>query len=103
MFPQTLICHSTLVSASAVLQLLATVALAMISINPSEASVERSFSAQKLTHSALRNTLADDAVEAHMYIKINAPLLTSNGAKWLSEQADEWTPADKEGVIETAG
>src|ERR1700730_13909013 len=51
------------------LKLLASVALPLLAINPSEASVERSFSQQKLTHSALRNRLGIDIIEAQMFIK----------------------------------
>jgi hypothetical protein len=46
-------------------------AVAMLSVCASEAAVERTFSAQGLTHSDLRNRLGDDTVEAEMFIKFN--------------------------------
>ena len=81
-------------------ELLATISIAMLSINPSEASVERSFSAQKLVHTLLRNRLHDDIVEAQMFIKINGPLLTSSIEDWLSQAPDQWTIIDNEHTIE---
>jgi hypothetical protein len=81
-------------------ELLAIVALAMLAINPSEASVERSFSQQKLTHSSLRNRLADEIVEAQMFIKMNAPLLTSNDMEWNRSVPDPWYCLDPEGAVE---
>ena len=54
---------------------LATVALAALGMNPSEASVERSFSAQKEVHSKRRNRLAHESVQATMLVRINTPLL----------------------------
>ena len=44
-------------------EMLATIAMAILAINPSEASVEGSFSQQKLAHSAFRNRLADEVIE----------------------------------------
>ena len=82
-------------------EMLATIALEMLAINPSEASVERSFSHQKLTHSTLRNRLADEVVEAQMFIKTNGPLLTSNDTKKDKSITHEWNGMDMEGDVET--
>ena len=71
--------------------LLATIAIAMIDINPTEASVERSFSAQKLVHNLLRYRLNDDLVEAQTFIKTNGPLLTAAVAGAITYEPDEWT------------
>ena len=46
-------------------------AIALLSVAGSEAAVERSFSAQGLVHSSRRSQLADEAVEAEMFIKFN--------------------------------
>ena len=46
-------------------------AIALLSVAGSEAAVERTFSAQGLVHSSRRNRLADEAVEAEMFIKFN--------------------------------
>jgi hypothetical protein len=50
---------------------LATIALCLLSIGISEATVERSFSIQKLTHNDIRNRLAADIVQAEMRIRFN--------------------------------
>lgn len=50
---------------------LAAIALCLLSIGISEATVERSFSIQKLTHNDIRNRLAADIVEAEMRIRFN--------------------------------
>jgi hypothetical protein len=50
---------------------LSKVAIALLSICPSEASVERSFSMQSDTHSPDRNRLSNEVIEAEMNIKIN--------------------------------
>lgn len=47
------------------------VALALLSINCSEASVERSFSTQSYTHSLNRNRLLDANIENEMFVKLN--------------------------------
>jgi len=44
-------------------------AVAILSISGSEAAVERTFSAQGLVHSDLRNRMGDATVEAEMFIK----------------------------------
>jgi hypothetical protein len=46
-------------------------AVAILSVCASEAAVERTFSAQGLVHSDLRNRLGDATVEAEMFIKFN--------------------------------
>jgi hypothetical protein len=51
--------------------LLANAAVALLSVAGSEASVERTFSAQGDVHTDRRNRLADDIVEAEMFIKFN--------------------------------
>jgi hypothetical protein len=53
---------------------LAHVAVAVLSICPSEATVERSFSIQDLVHSKTRNR-SGPMVEAQMFLRLNAPLL----------------------------
>ena len=50
---------------------LSSVAIALLSICPSEASVERSFSSLIDTHSVERNRLTNDIIEAEMTIKWN--------------------------------
>ena len=51
--------------------LLSKVAVAIFSITPSEACVERSFSAQGLVHSDLRSNLEDSSVQAIMQVRMN--------------------------------
>jgi hypothetical protein len=46
-------------------------AVAILSVTGSEAAVERTFSAQGLVHSDLRNRLGDTTVENEMFIKFN--------------------------------
>jgi hypothetical protein len=46
-------------------------AVALLSVSASEAAVERTFSAQGLVHSDLRNRMAGDTVESEMFIKFN--------------------------------
>lgn len=50
---------------------LSAVVIALLSINCSEASVERTFSAQSHTHSKNRNRLLDKHIEDEMFIKFN--------------------------------
>ena len=50
---------------------LATIAIAILSICPSEASVERSFSIQSDVHTLERNKLSEELVECEMNIKMN--------------------------------
>jgi hypothetical protein len=51
--------------------IIAHAAVALLSVAGSEAAVERTFSAQGLVHSDLRNRMGNDAVEAEMFIKFN--------------------------------
>ncbi len=46
-------------------------AVALLSVSASEAAVERTFSAQGLVHSDLRNRMSGDTVESEMFIKFN--------------------------------
>jgi hypothetical protein len=52
--------------------------IALLSANCSEASVERSFSQQKLTHSELKNRKLPATVERQMFLKWNEKALTDN-------------------------
>ena len=58
-------------SIALVVPMLAKVALAVFSITPSEAAVERSFSHQSLVHSDLRTRLDDSTIEAVMMVRMN--------------------------------
>jgi hypothetical protein len=57
---------------------LSIVAIAILSIVASEASVERTFSAQGSVHSKQRNRLLDSRVEAEMFIKFNNTALNKS-------------------------
>ncbi len=50
---------------------LGVVALAILNINPTEASVERSFAIQKYIHSNIRNKLGSNKIEAEMFLNFN--------------------------------
>jgi hypothetical protein len=65
---------------------LSNVATCLLSLAISEASCERSFSVQKLTHSKLRNRLNDQIVEAEMIIRFNKCIKKDYEA--LSEASD---------------
>jgi Protein of unknown function (DUF 659)/hAT family C-terminal dimerisation region len=54
------------------------VALALLSVNASEACVERSFSAQGFVHSDVRNRLGPKEVENELIIKLNSELITES-------------------------
>lgn len=54
---------------------LALVAQALLQVAASEAAVERTFSAQGLVHSKLRNRLRNDAVQNEMFVRSNYDLL----------------------------
>lgn len=54
---------------------LSRVAKALLSITASEASVERSFSAQDSIHTKKRNRLLDDSVQKEMFVKFNTRAL----------------------------
>lgn len=71
---------------------LARVALAVLAINPSEASVERTFSHQGLLHSKLRSKLGDGLVAAQMMVRCNHHQLNVGGGS--SADADWVTAAD---------
>ena len=62
--------------------------------------VERSFSQQKLTHSALRNRLGNDIIEAQMFIKMNDRLLTGGNLTWYKNIHYDWIELDEEGAVE---
>jgi hypothetical protein len=71
---------------------LSSVAIALLSIVPSEAAVERSFSMQDMVHSKRRNKLHDISVEAEMFIKFNSRALdsTSNpGGNYIELSEDD--------------
>lgn len=57
------------------------VALALLSINCSEASVERSFRAQSATHSKTRNRLMDANIEKEMFVKLNTRALNDSSIR----------------------
>jgi len=57
---------------------LSAVAIALLSIVPSEAAVERSFSSQDSIHTKKRNRLHDSTVKAEMFILFNSAALDSN-------------------------
>ena len=65
---------------------LSTVAICLLSFGISEASAERSFSIQKLTHSSLRNRLNSELVEAEMILRFNKHVLQDNES--FSEASD---------------
>jgi len=54
---------------------LSRVAKALLSVTASEASVERSFSAQDSIHTKKRNRLLDDSVQREMFVKFNTRAL----------------------------
>ncbi len=58
------------------------VALAILACGATEAATERSFSAQKLVHTNLRNRMADFSVESEMTIKMNAKKLQRKVVEW---------------------
>lgn len=60
---------------------LSKVAVALLTLAPSEASVERSFSAQGSVHTKLRNRMADSSVQHEMFIKFNSRLLSPSPVK----------------------
>src|ERR1700722_572454 len=63
---------------------LVAVATALLSIVPSEAAVERSFSIQDLEHSKRRNRLLDDNVEREMFIRFNTSALNKSASAAIS-------------------
>ena len=61
---------------------LATVACAFLSISPSEAAVERSFSHQGIVHSKRRFLLSEEHTSNELQIKLNLPLLIHFCSHW---------------------
>jgi hypothetical protein len=67
---------------------LSTVALAMGSIHPTEACVERTFSHQGIAHNDLRNRLSDESVKAIMTVRFNhGPLYKVARGETAGQQA----------------
>jgi len=56
---------------------LAVVAKALLNLPASEAAVERTFSAQGLVHTKLRNRLLDDAVQKEMFVSFNKAAISN--------------------------
>lgn len=71
------------------------VAKALISVNPTEAAVERSFSAQDDVHSDERNRLSPEVIQAEMCLKWNCPLLARLPV-FIADQEVELSDADDE-------
>ena len=84
-------------------------AVALLSVCASEAAMERTFSAQGLVHSDLRNRLSDATVEAEMFIKFNQRSLarvegqqpqrrkahsSSDAVGYCAEMGDEYEEED---------
>ena len=67
---------------------LAHVAVCLLSLGVSEASCERSFSIQQLTHSKLRNRLDEDIVQAEMRLRYNKRALNHYDADSEDELSD---------------
>jgi hypothetical protein len=57
---------------------LSTVAIAILSLASSEASVERSFGRQTLVHTPLRNSLGDENIEAEVFVQMNYGIVFPN-------------------------
>ena len=66
---------------------LGNVAICLLSLGISEASCERSFSIQQLTHSKVRNRLNEDIVQAEMRIRYNT--LEMNSMLETEELSDD--------------
>ena len=79
MIPQAIPISTFWQRAASTLPNLAKVALRLLRVNPTEASVERSFSAQGILHSDLRNRLSDESVESLMFVRMNVSLLRHIG------------------------
>jgi hypothetical protein len=60
---------------------LSNIAQALLSITPSEAAVERTFSAQGNVHRDVRNRLSNEKIENEMFIKFNERALSSDVIK----------------------
>lgn len=66
---------------------LSKVAVALLSLTPSEAAVERSFSAQGNVHTKLRNRMAEQSVQDEMLIKFNSKLLAAPASSTSASRA----------------
>jgi len=73
---------------------IAHVANALLRVVPTEAAVERSFSAQADTHSEDRNALSQTQVDAEMILKWNLPRLQSLNSKIPFSPPDEGEMSD---------
>jgi hypothetical protein len=71
---------SNLVPLKSDVQALALVASAILEISPTEASTERSFSAQKFVFAAIRSRLSMKQVQTEMIIKMNGHLLNKKAS-----------------------
>jgi Protein of unknown function (DUF 659) len=76
---------------------LATVACGFLSISPSEAAVERSFSHHGIVHSKRRFLLSDEHASDELQIKLNLPLLDCTSARFghlseMTENSDDQEP-----------
>lgn len=69
-------------------QELSEIALIILNIGISEASCERSFSLQKLTHSVLRNKLQPSIIEAEMRYKYNKQVLNNDEIDDVEDLSD---------------
>jgi hypothetical protein len=67
---------------------LSNVAVCLFSLGISEASCERSFSVQQLTHSKLRNRLDNEIVEAEMIIRFNKSVFEDYEAEEEASDSD---------------
>jgi hypothetical protein len=73
---------------------LSCIAICLLSIGISEAACERSFSLQKLTHSALRNRLEASVVEAEMRLRYNEDDAEKKVEKEEEEGEEELSDSD---------
>jgi len=72
---------------------LGNVAICLLSMGISEASCERSFSIQQLTHSKVRNRLRADIVQAEMRIRYNKNIVVNEN---LNESEGDSDLSDNE-------
>lgn len=73
---------------------LSAVAVALLSIPPSEAAVERSFSLQKLVHNPRRNRLGDTFVHNEMMIKFNSRALNRKFRRYGRPEEVQYDDSD---------
>lgn len=66
---------------------LSDVARALLTMPPSEAAAERSFSAQKLVHTDLRNRLGDASVQNEMFVCFNHRVLSGDRKELMRARA----------------